>query len=105
MTAVPLERDAILRRAVALGASDLLLTAGHPVMVMVAGRLEPMAGTPVLSATDSRRLAESFLTPALHEKFLRDLELDTRFQLPGVAAFRINLFIQRSHWGTAVRIV
>ncbi len=105
MSAVPLERDAVLRRAVALGASDVIVTAGHPVMVMVAGRMEAMPGTAVLTGADSRRLAESFLTPALHEKFLRDLELDTRFHLPGVANFRLNLFIQRGHWGTAVRIV
>src|SRR6267378_3429833 len=103
--AVPLERDSILRRSVELGASDLILTAGHPVMVTVAGRLIPMPGSPVLTSADSRRLAESFLTPALHEKFLRDLELDTRFHLPGVANFRINLFIQRGHWGTVVRLV
>jgi twitching motility protein PilT len=105
MTAITLERDAVLRRAVTLGASDIILTAGHPVMVMVAGRMEAMPGSPVLSGSDSRRLAESFLTPALHEKFLRDLELDTRFHLPAVANFRVNLFIQRGFWGTAVRIV
>ncbi|MBI1797099.1 MAG: PilT/PilU family type 4a pilus ATPase [Candidatus Eisenbacteria bacterium] len=105
MSTVQLERDALLRRAVQQAASDIVLTAGHPVMLMVAGRLEPMAGSPVIAPVDARRLAESFLTPALHEKFLRDLELDTRFHLPGVANFRVNLFIQRGHWGTVVRIV
>ncbi|MBI1798997.1 MAG: PilT/PilU family type 4a pilus ATPase [Candidatus Eisenbacteria bacterium] len=102
---IPLERDSVLRRAVELGASDLILTAGHPVMMTVAGKFLPMPGSAVLSPVDSRRLAESFLTPALHERFLRDLELDTRFHLPNVAFFRINLFIQRSHWGAAIRIV
>lgn len=102
---LPLERDAVLRSAVELGASDLIVTAGHPVMATVAGVLGPLPGSPVLSPLDSRRLAESFLTPALHERFLRDLELDTRFFLPGVAHFRVNLFIQRGHWGAAIRIV
>src|SRR5262245_12344048 len=105
MSAIPLERDAILRRAVESGASDLIVTAGHPVMMTVAGTLQPMPGTTVLSESDSRRLSESFLTPALHERFLRDLELDTRYNLPGVAHFRVNLFIQRGHWGAAIRIV
>ncbi len=105
MTTTPLDRDTVLRRAVELGASDLIITAGHPVMVTVAGVLGPMDGVPVLTPLESRRLAESFLTPALHERFLRDLELDTRFFLPGVAHFRVNLFIQRGHWGAAVRIV
>jgi twitching motility protein PilT len=105
MNAIPLERDAILRRAVELGASDLILTVDHPVMVSVAGALQPMDGTPVLGPEVARRLAESFLTPALHERFLRDLELDTRYMLPGVAHFRVNLFIQRGNWGAAVRII
>ncbi len=105
MTATPLERDAILRRAAEFGASDLILTAGHPVMVTIAGALGPLEGSPELSSSDTRRLIESFLTPALHEKFVRDLELDTRFLLPGVAHFRINLFIQRGHWGAAIRVV
>ena len=105
MSAFLLERDAVLHRAVELSASDLILTAGHPVMVVVAGSLQPLPGSPVLSDADSRRLAESFLTPALHERFLRDLELDTRFHLPDVAHFRINLFIQRGRWGAAVRVI
>ncbi len=105
MTTTPLDRDTVLRRAVELGASDLIITAGHPVMVTVSGILGPMDGVPALTPLESRRLAESFLTPALHERFLRDLELDTRFFLPGVAHFRVNLFIQRGHWGAAVRIV
>ncbi len=105
MNGFALERDPILRRAAELGASDLLITSGHPVMVMVAGRLVPMPDAPLMSAVDSRRLCESFLTPALHEKFLRDLELDTRYQLPGVGNFRINLYIQRGQWGAAIRLV
>ena len=105
MNAIPLERDHILRRAVELGASDLIVTAGYPVMVTIAGTLQPLPGTPVLDETDSRRIAESFLTPALHERFLRDLEMDTRYLLPEIANFRVNLFVQRGFWGAAVRVV
>ncbi len=105
MSTLSLDRDVVLRRAVELGASDLILTANHPVMVTRAGVLQALPGSPVLSPEDSRRLAESFLTPALHERFLRDLELDTRFYLPGVAYFRINLYIQRGFWGTAIRVI
>jgi len=105
MSALPLERDVILRRAVEMGASDLILTAGHPVMVTVAGVLQAMPDTQTLGEADSRRLAESFLTPALHERFLRDLELDTRYVLPDVAHFRVNLYIQRGHWAAAVRVI
>jgi len=105
VTTTPLERDAILRRAVEMGGSDLLITAGHPVMVQRFGALVPLPDCPVLGPLDSRRLAESFLTPVLHERFVHDLELDTRHFLPGVAHFRVNLFIQRGHWGAAVRII
>jgi len=99
------ERDAVLRRAAELGASDLLITAGHPVMVTIAGRLQELPDSPVLAEVDSRRLAESFLNPLLFERFQRDLELDTRCLIEGLASFRVNLFIQRGAWGAAVRII
>jgi twitching motility protein PilT len=100
-----LERDAVLRRAAELGASDILVSAGHPVMLQRHGALSPLPDCPVLTPLETRALAESFLTPVQHEKFTRDLELDTRHFLPGVAHFRINLFIQRGHWGCAIRVV
>ena len=75
MTSPSHERDAILRRAAELGASDLLITAGHPVMVTVAGLLQPLADSAVLGDVDSRRIVDSFLKPALFEKFQLDLEL------------------------------
>jgi twitching motility protein PilT len=105
MTASAQERNAILRRAAELGASDLLMTAGHPVMVTIAGKLQELPDSPVLGERDSRRLAESFLNPVLFERFQRDLELDTRCSIEGVASFRVNLFIQRGNWGAAVRII
>jgi twitching motility protein PilT len=105
VNSIPLERDAVLRRAVEMGASDLLITTGHPVMLQCAGLLAALPGCATLTPLDARRLAESFLTPALHERFVHDLELDTRHFLPGVAHFRVNLFIQRGHWGAAVRII
>jgi len=105
VSAFPLERDEILRRAVELGASDLIVTAGHPVTVQRAGVLEPLPGSPVVGPLEARAFGESFLNPVLHERFARDLELDTRHLLPGVAHFRVNLFIQRGHWAAAVRII
>jgi twitching motility protein PilT len=105
MSTLPLERDSILRHGVELGASDLIITAGHPVMITVSGVLQPLPGCATLSAADARRLAESFLTPALHERFLHEFELDTRYDLTGVAHFRVNLFIQRGHWGAAIRVI
>jgi twitching motility protein PilT len=105
MSKLPLERDTVLRRAVELGASDLIITVDHPVMVTIAGVFQPLPDCPTVSEADARRLAQSFLTPALEERFLRDLELDTRFTLPGVANFRVNLFIQRGAWGVALRVV
>ncbi|MCC6348242.1 MAG: PilT/PilU family type 4a pilus ATPase [Candidatus Eisenbacteria bacterium] len=105
MNAPALERDDVLRRAVELGASDLIVTAGHPIMVQRAGLLEPLPGSEVLNPSATQAFGEAFLDPALRERFTRDLELDTRYYLPGVAHFRVNLFVQRGHWAAAVRII
>src|SRR5437773_1027544 len=100
-----LERDWILRRAVELGASDLLITAGHPVLITVAGKLQPMPESERLTPEDTRRLGESLITSAQRDRFERELELDTRFHLHDVGYFRVNLYVQRGKWGAALRIV
>ena len=105
MTILSSEHETLLREAVSCGASDILITAGQPVMVMVAGSLRPLSGREALAADDSRRLAEGFLTPELANRFSLELEMDTRFSLSGVGNFRINLFMQRGQWGAAIRVV
>jgi len=105
MTMHPSEHEVLLRQAVSCGASDVLITAGHPVMIAVAGSLQPLPAWPTLTSDDCRRLSESFLAPELRERFQHELELDARFSLPDVGNFRINLFMQRGQWGAAIRIV
>jgi len=105
MTADPSERDGILRRAVELGASDLLITAGQPVLITVAGTLQPLPDSEPLAPADTERLAGSFLNAAQRERFERDLELDIRHHAPGVAQFRVNLYRQQGHWGAALRVI
>jgi len=100
-----MERDWILRRAVELGASDLILTAGHPALVTIDGKLGPLPESEPLTASDTRRLGESLITSAQRDRFERELELDTRFHLPGVGQFRVNLYVQRGQWGVALRVV
>jgi twitching motility protein PilT len=100
-----MQRDSILRRAVELGASDLLVTAGQPVMVSVAGVFQALPDCAPLSTSEARALAASFAEPGQLERFEREQEMDTRFSLPGVGQFRVNLFIQRGSWGAAVRII
>lgn len=105
MRTVPPENERLLRDAVTCAASDILITAGHPVTVAVAGTLRPLPGAGALSGDDTRRLAEGFLTAELAERFHRDLEMDTRLNLPGVGNFRINLFMQRGQCGAVIRVI
>src|SRR6266516_675979 len=105
MSAAPLEHETLLREAVSCGASDILITAGQPVMVTIGGILRPLPGRAALGVDDTRRLAEAFLTPELAQRFVQELELDTRYSLAGVGNFRVNLFMQRGRWGAAIRVV
>jgi twitching motility protein PilT len=105
MPVLSVEREAIFRRAAELGASDLIVTAGHPVMVTIAGVFQALPDSPTLRAEDTRALITSLLNPVQLERFERELELDTRWFLPDIAHFRINLFVQRGAWGAAARIV
>jgi twitching motility protein PilT len=102
---VSLDRDQILREAVRLGASDVLLSAGHPLLVTLAGSLVPLHDGPPLTPVDTRAFVESFLSAAELEEFAREQERDLHYHLAEVANFRVNLFVQRGTWGAALRIV
>src|SRR5947209_2088161 len=95
----------VLLEVVARRASDLHLTVGAPPMVRVRGRLTPMEGYPVLSATDTREIVYSILSNAQRQKLETHWQLDFAYQIPGAARFRVNAYFQRASLGAAFRLI
>ena len=94
-----------LEAMLAMGASDLHLTAGAPPTVRVAGSLQPLQGAPVMDSGELQRLLYAILTQAQREVFEEKLELDFSYSLPGRARFRVNIYKQRENIGAAFRVI
>jgi len=88
------ELEALLRDAVARGASDVHVHAGAPVRLRIHGRLQPAAGPP-LDAGAAERLAVAALGPQERAGLALHGEIDLCFALPGVGRFRTNVYRQQ----------
>lgn len=94
----------LLRLMVEKGASDLHLKAGSPAMLRIDGDLIP-AGYEILSPDAIRRMIESVLTEQQKAEFVAEKELDLAYSIPGLSRFRVNIYLQRGSWGTALRVI
>ncbi len=97
--------NTLLTEMVALGASDLHLSAGLPPCVRIDGTIRPLEDKPVLTGSDLRQLVYGILTQRQREKFEADLELDTSHSVPNVGRFRLNAFVQRNSVGAVLRAI
>ncbi|MHB2018377.1 MAG: type IV pilus twitching motility protein PilT [Candidatus Xenobia bacterium] len=86
------------------GASDLHLKTGSPPMIRVDGELTP-ATYDIMTPESCRRVIESVLTDEQRAKFIAERELDLAYSVPGLSRFRINVYLQRGSWGSAIRVI
>jgi twitching motility protein PilT len=86
------------------GASDLHLKTGSPPMIRVDGELTP-ATYDIMTPESCRRVIEGILTDEHRARFIADRELDLAYSVPGLSRFRINVYLQRGSWGTAIRVI
>ena len=100
-----LHLNTLLTEMVALGASDLHLSAGLPPSIRVDGEIGAMDGYEPLNSSETRRLVYGILTQRQREKFENDLELDTSHSVPNVGRFRLNVFLQRDSVGAVLRAI
>ncbi|MBC7327559.1 type IV pilus twitching motility protein PilT, partial [bacterium] len=84
--------------------SDLILKADTPPIFRIYGDLMTN-DEPPLSAEEVRELAYSILTDEQRRRFEDEWELDLAYEAPGIARFRVNLFIQRGNVGAAFRLI
>ena len=89
--------------------SDLIFSPGRPPQVQVYGQMIPVqvAGLTVLSADDTRHIAADLIgdnKQAIHT--LREHgSCDISYGLPGLARFRVNVFIQRGSCAVVMRVI
>ena len=97
--------DVLLEQTVAAGASDLHVTVGAPPAVRVRGRLRPLEDGSPLEADAIRTLLYRILTTEQQKRLELDRQLDLSYSVPGLARFRVNVFVQRASLAAAFRVV
>jgi twitching motility protein PilT len=89
--------------------SDLIFSPGRPPQVEVYGQLIPVEGPGLrpLTADDTRRIASDLIGSNKQAiTILREQgSCDISFGLPGLARFRVNIFIQRGSCAVVMRVI
>lgn len=91
--------DALLAKAAESGASDIHISVGSPTVIRRFGTLMK-SRTAEFNADQIRGLLQEILTPAQKAELEKNWEVDFAYEIPGVARFRCNAFVQ--HKGTDI---
>lgn len=96
--------NALLTRAVSLGASDVHIVVNAPCTIRVGGELVAL-GTEMLTVKDTEDMLHEILNDDLWTKFESRGEVDFSYSLSEVGRFRINAYRQRGSISMAVRVI
>ncbi|MEE9368828.1 MAG: PilT/PilU family type 4a pilus ATPase [Pontiella sp.] len=95
--------DQYLESMLEKGASDIHLSTNHQPCFRVDGEMQFQRGTEKLTEDEIRELLYEF-TPERNIKELEEnWDTDFAYELPGVARFRVNVFIDHEGIGTVMR--
>jgi twitching motility protein PilU len=86
------------------GGSDLFVSKDFPPAMKMQGALQPLTNQK-LTGEVTRDLANSLMNAKQREEFARDLECNFAISLPGVARFRVNVFMQQQNAGMVIRTI
>src|SRR5688500_11749381 len=86
------------------GGSDLFISKDFPPSIKLQGTMKPLT-TQKLTGEVTRALANALMNDRQREEFARDLECNFAMSVPGVARFRVNVFVQQQHVGMVIRTI
>jgi len=86
------------------GGSDLFISKDFPPSMKSQGKMQPLA-TQKLSAEITRELAQSIMNERQREEFEKELECNFAIEIPGVARYRVNVFVQQHNVGMVIRTI
>jgi len=95
--------DGLFRTMVEMKASDLHISAGSPPMVRHDGEIVILPGRPALSPEDTHKLLWPIAPERNREEFQRRHDTDFAYEIPGLARFRCNFFLDRKGMGGVFR--
>jgi twitching motility protein PilT len=99
-----MDLNACLRELERQSGSDLHLKAGRPPLFRVRGDLLP-TDAPALTDNDLKATLYNIMNPRLIKQFEDTCECDYSYEIPDLARFRVNMFVQRGHIGCVMRLI
>ncbi|MBU0667870.1 type IV pilus twitching motility protein PilT [Patescibacteria group bacterium] len=100
-----MQLDKIFRTAVQYKASDIYITTGSKPVLRINGDLILIEEHEVFT----KKVAEEYLLEILNEEqkkyFAKNLDLDFSLDIPSIARFRVNIFVQRKGISAAFRLI
>ena len=102
-----MDLNAVLQRAVELGASDVHLKVGKPPILRRDGSVGPLAGIEPLTDADLEAVLHTIteITPPKRDVFETSGDLDIAYQDEDLPRFRVNAFRQRGATSFAFRVI
>jgi twitching motility protein PilT len=101
-----LELNDILKAGIRNSASDIHLKVGLPPILRIDGKLVPLKVPQPLRTEDLNAISSQILAvEEQQQRFERNHEVDCSYSVSGLGRFRVNLFLQRSTVGIAIRII
>ena len=97
--------DALLRRLVAEGGSDLHISGGQQPRWRIDGEMMAMADTNVLDHDEVYRLLEPVMETRNIQQFHDDNDTDFAYAINNLARFRVNLFRDKGGVGAVMRVI
>src|ERR1700690_1213127 len=86
------------------GGSDLFISKDFPPSMKLQGNMQPLA-TQKLSAEITWELTHSIMNERQREEFAKEFECNFAIEIPGVARFRVNAFVQQNNVGMVIRTI
>jgi twitching motility protein PilT len=97
--------DRVLQAARKLGASDVHLKVGLPPVFRIRGALRTLKDVPPMNGDVVMTFAMNIMRDDVHERFMREHEVDLAYATPDGLRYRVNVFRQRGECGMVMRVI
>lgn len=97
--------EKILREAVSRKASDIYITTGTKPTFRIHGELVPHGEEPALTEVAARDYLMDAMSESQQKEFEANMDIDFAINIPGLARFRVNVFLQRKGIGGILRLI
>ena len=97
------EINALLRKMFEMGASDIHLTSNHKPLIRLHGDMQELPSQTVFSPDRVKKLLHDITPPHNTAQFEELNDTDFAHEIPGLARFRVNIFMDRFGMGAVFR--